>query len=126
VAGAQYIKVGLYDIQTPEQAQELLAGVARAVRAFDAEKIVVASAYSDYRRIGSISPFELPAAAKRAGVDVVMVDTGIKDGRSTFEFMSSEELKKFVGLSHENRLNCAMPDPSNLRTSPFSRRSART
>ncbi len=108
VAGAQYIKVGLYGIHTPEEAYELLAGVTRAVRAFDAEKIVVASAYSDYSRIGSLSPFDLPAAARRAGVDVVMVDTGIKDGRSTFEFMGNGELKKFVGLAHENRLSCAI------------------
>ena len=108
VAGAQYIKVGLYDIHTPEQAYELLAGITRAVRTFDAEKVIVASAYSDYKRIGSISPFELPAAAKKADVDVVMVDTGIKDGKSTFEFMSNEELKKFVDLAHENKLNCAI------------------
>ncbi|HTY90496.1 MAG TPA: (5-formylfuran-3-yl)methyl phosphate synthase [Methanocella sp.] len=108
VAGAQYIKVGLYDIHTPEQAYELLAGITRAVRTFDAEKTIVASAYSDYSRIGSISPYELPEAAKKADVDVVMVDTGIKDGKSTFEFMSNEELKRFVGLAHDNRLHCAI------------------
>ncbi len=121
VAGAQYIKVGLYGIHTPEQAYELLAGVARSVRTFDAEKVVVASAYSDYGRIGSISPFELPAAARRADVDVVMVDTGIKDGRSTFEFMGDEELKRFVGLAHENRLNCAIAGSIKFKDIAFLR-----
>jgi (5-formylfuran-3-yl)methyl phosphate synthase len=108
VAGAQYIKVGLYDIHTPEQAYDILYSIARAVRTFDAEKTIVASAYSDYARIGSLSPFDLPAAAKRADCDVVMVDTGIKDGKSTFDFMNPAELKKFVDLAHENKMGCAI------------------
>lgn len=124
VAGAQYIKVGLYDIHTPEQAYELLAGITRAVRTFDAEKIIVASAYSDYARIGSISPFELPAAAKKAGADVVMVDTGIKDGRSTFEFMSDEDLTKFIGLAHENKLHCAIAGSIKFEDIPAIKRIA--
>lgn len=108
VAGANYIKVGLYDIHTIEQAYDLLSAVVRSIRAFDAEKTVVASAYSDYSRIGSLSPLDLPPVAKKAGCDVVMVDTGVKDGRSTFEFMSQEELQGFVRLAHENRLACAL------------------
>jgi uncharacterized protein (UPF0264 family) len=108
VAGANYIKVGLYDIHTPEQAYDLLSSVVRSVRTFDAEKTVVASAYSDYSRIGSISPFDLPAVAKKADCDVVMVDTGIKDGKSTFEFMSNDDLQRFIDLAHENRLSCAL------------------
>jgi uncharacterized protein (UPF0264 family) len=84
VAGAQYVKVGLFDVQTEHQALEMLTNINRAVKDFDPSKKVVASGYSDYKRINSISPFLLPAIGAKAGVDVVMVDTGIKDGRSTF------------------------------------------
>lgn len=108
VAGADYVKVGLYGVRSPGQALELLEGVARAVHDYDARRIVVASAYSDYGRISSLSPLELPAVAKRAGAEVVMVDTGIKDGRSTLEFMSGEALKKFVDAAHDNGLECAI------------------
>jgi uncharacterized protein (UPF0264 family) len=41
-------------------------------------------------------------------VDVVMMDTGIKDGRSTFEFLNEEELKEFVSLSREKGLQTAL------------------
>jgi len=41
-------------------------------------------------------------------VDVVMVDTAIKDGKSTFEFMDGNELKKFTDLSHEYGLENAI------------------
>ena len=107
-AGADYIKVGLYDIQTEAQALDLLTRVTRAVKDYDSTKRVVASGYSDYTRINSISPFLLPAVAAEAEVDVVMVDTAIKDGKSTFEFMDGNELKKFTDLSHEYGLENAI------------------
>ena len=96
VSGAEYIKVGLYDIQTKEQALDMLTNIVRTVRDFNKGLKVVASGYSDYKRINSISPFELPEIGAEAGVDVVMMDTGIKDGRSTFEFLTEEELTEFV------------------------------
>jgi uncharacterized protein (UPF0264 family) len=107
-AGADYVKVGLYDIQTEQQAFEVISGVVRAVKSLDRNKIVVASGYSDYSRIGSIPALQLPAVAQRAGCDVVMVDTGIKDGRSTFEFMDDNELQAFVDSAHEHGLQCAL------------------
>jgi uncharacterized protein (UPF0264 family) len=86
----------------------MMTKIVRAVKDFDKNKKVVASGYSDYRRINSISPFELPAIGKEAGVDVVMMDTGIKDGRSTFEFLNEEELKEFVSISREYGLQTAL------------------
>jgi len=108
VAGAQYVKVGLYDVQTEDQALEMLTNINKAVKDFDPSRKVVASGYSDYKRINSISPFLLPAIGKKAGVDVVMVDTGIKDGRSTFEFMSEEELTQFTGSIRELGMESAL------------------
>ena len=108
VAGADYIKVGLYDIQTREQAMEMLTNIVRSVKEYDTNKKVVASGYSDYKRINSISPFELPAIGEAAGVDIVMMDTGIKDGRSTFEFLNDEELKEFVTSARDHGLQTAL------------------
>jgi len=107
-AGADYVKVGLYDIKTDQQAFDVLAGVVRAVKSFDRNKIVVASGYSDYARIGSIPALRLPAVAQKAGCDVVMVDTGLKDGKSTFEFMGHDELQAFVDAAHGHGLQCAL------------------
>jgi hypothetical protein len=108
VSGAEYVKVGLYDIQTEQQALELLSGIVKSVKAYDSSKMVVASGYSDYSRIGSIAALKLPGVAKEAGCDIVMVDTGIKDGRSTFDFMDEKELKEFVDLAHKYGLKCAL------------------
>ena len=114
-AGAQYVKVGLYDIQTEAQAYEVLSSIVRAVKSYDRNRIVVASGYSDYARIGSLPALKLPAVAERAGCDVVMVDTGIKDGKSTFEFMDEPELRSFVDSAHSKGLQCALAGSIKFR-----------
>lgn len=108
VSGADYVKVGLFDIQTEKQALDMLTNIVHSVKDYDSSKFVVASGYSDYERINSISPMFLPAIGAKAGVDVVMVDTGIKDGRSTFEFMSEEELTEFTKMASDMNLLSAL------------------
>jgi uncharacterized protein (UPF0264 family) len=118
-AGAEYVKVGLYDIQTEAQAYDVLSGIVKAVKNYDRNRIVVASAYSDYARIGSIPALKLPAVAQRAGCDVVMVDTGIKDGKSTFEFMGRPELQAFVDAAHSEGLQCALAGSIKFKDIPM-------
>lgn len=122
VAGADYVKVGLYDVQTEEQALEMLTNITKAVKDFDPEKKVVASGYSDYERINSIDPQLLPAVGLMAGVDVVMVDTGIKDGRSTFEFMDEEDLTRFTGAIREVGLESAIAGTLKFEDLPVLKR----
>ena len=98
-AGAEYIKVGLLKIKTKEEAIDLLSGIVKAVKDFDPTKKVVSAFYSDYKRINSISPLEISAIGEAVDIDVAMVDTGIKDGKTTLEFMTEEELKTFVSES---------------------------
>lgn len=108
VSGADYIKAGLLGVKTRNQAEEMLEGIVKAVKDFDSGKKVVAAGYSDYARAGSVSPMLLPAAAAKAGADLVMVDTAIKDGKSTFEFMSEEMLLDFISLGHAEGLQVAL------------------
>ncbi|MBK5190446.1 MAG: (5-formylfuran-3-yl)methyl phosphate synthase [Methanosarcinales archaeon] len=107
-AGADYIKIGLLKIKTRQEAIDLLTGVVKAVKGFDSTKKVVSAFYSDYKRINSISPFEITEIGKEVDIDVAMVDTGIKDGRSTLEFLSEEELKTFVSESKALGLDTAL------------------
>ncbi|HQA81506.1 MAG TPA: (5-formylfuran-3-yl)methyl phosphate synthase, partial [Methanoregulaceae archaeon] len=43
-----------------------------------------------------------------AGADVAMVDTGRKDGKSTFEFMDEEELAEFAGMNRDAGMQTAL------------------
>ena len=107
-SGADYVKAGLLGVKTCDQAEEMLKAIVRAVKDLDPKKKVVASGYSDYLRVGSISPMLLPAAASEAGADVVMVDTAIKDGKPTFDFMGEKDLADFIELGHSNDLEVAL------------------
>ena len=108
VSGANYIKVGLYGVKTAEQALTLLDKVNRAAKWKNPENKVVAAAYADYIRIGSFPAEQLPAVGKKAGVDGVMLDTGIKDGKTTFEFLDKDTLSKFVSDGHAHGLFVAL------------------
>ena len=59
----------------------------------------------------------LPAVAESSGADVVMVDTAIKDGRSTFEFMSEQDLLEFISAGQNLGLEVALPGPLASRIS---------
>ncbi len=108
ISGADYIKAGLLGARTPDEALEMMTGIVRAVKDLDAQKKVVAAGYSDYARAGSIPPMLLPAVASEAGADLVMVDTAVKDGRPTFDFMSEQVLSDFISAGHAHGLEVAL------------------
>ena len=107
-SGADYIKVGLLKIRDRDEAAEMLRPLVRSVKEFDDKKKLVAAAYSDASRVGSISPMDLPEVAAECGADVVMVDTAIKDGRTTFEFMTESEISDFIALGHDLGMEVAI------------------
>ena len=98
-AGADYVKIGL-NFLDPDDARLVIRAVVQAVKLEFPEKTVVIAAYSDYERFGTISPFDMAVIAAEEGADVSMVDTGRKDGKSTFEFMDEASLTSFT---RENR-----------------------
>lgn len=108
VAGADYVKVGLYGIKTENQVHEMMKNVVRAVKDYNPSAMVVAAGYADHGRINAISPLSIAEPAYKAGCDGIMVDTAIKDGRNLFEFMSHEIIEKFVKSAQERGMFCAL------------------
>ncbi len=103
--GVDYVKVGLF-VDEVEKACEITRGVVKALEDFDVG--VVAAGYADWIRAKTFDPMKLPEAASDADADGVMIDTAVKDGRSTFDFMSLDEISEFVDRAHENGMFCAL------------------
>jgi hypothetical protein len=120
-AGADYIKIGLM-FDGKAEAAEMIRAVVRAVKDTYPEKIVVIAAYSDWKRLSVISPFDVVPIAAQAGADVTMVDTGIKDRRSTFEFMSEDELTRFTRLNQEHGMKTAIAGSLTFEDIPILKR----
>ena len=106
--GVDYIKVGLYGFQTSKEAVFLLQNVNRAAKEYNPKIKVAAAGYADAERISSIDPMLIPEIASLAHVDLAMVDTGVKDGKSLFNFLSAKQLEKFVNSSHKLGLEAAL------------------
>ena len=86
----------------------MISAVVKAVKDEFPEKFVVIAAYSDYQRMGSISPFDIAPIAADEGADYVMVDTGIKDRQSTFAFMDEDALRSFTDANLKLGLKTAL------------------
>lgn len=96
--GVDYVKVGLLGPQTNAEALALLGAVKQATREMPA--MVIAGAYADFQRAGTLDPKTLPGIAAAAGVRGCLVDTAIKDGKTLFDFISPEELRSLAEEAH--------------------------
>ena len=106
--GVDYIKVGLYGFKTPKDAICLLSNVNKAAKECNSKIKVVASGYADAERISSLDPMLIPKVASKAQVDLAMLDTSVKDGKSIFDFLSPEQLACFVNSSHRLGLEASL------------------
>ncbi|RBQ23211.1 MAG: hypothetical protein ALMCE001_18920 [Methanocorpusculum sp. MCE] len=106
-AGADFVKIGLM-FSDKHAAKEVIEAVVRAVKEPFPEKNVVIACYSDYERLGAISPFDISPLAAEYGADFSMIDTGMKDGKSTFEFMNEDSLINFTDLNRSLGIGTAL------------------
>jgi uncharacterized protein (UPF0264 family) len=106
-AGADFIKIGLM-FSDENATHDVIEGVVRAVKEPFPEKNVVIAAYSDYVRLGTIAPHVMSPIAAECGADFAMIDTGKKDGKSTFEFMNEEALQAFTDQNRSLGLGTAL------------------
>jgi uncharacterized protein (UPF0264 family) len=102
LCGADYIKVGLYGTRRKADAEMLLQEVQKAVRDFDAS--VIAAAYADFQRAGTLNPEYLPEIAASAGVRGCLLDTAIKDGQCLFDFLPPAIICLLVEQAHADGL----------------------
>jgi len=105
--GVDYVKVGLYGFKTARDAIYLLQNVNEAAKQYNPKIKVAAAGYADAQRIGALDPMQIPDIAFKAHVDVAMLDTAVKDGKSLLTFISLEHLKEFADYSHHLGLEVA-------------------
>ena len=115
--GVKYIKAGLKGPKSIESAIYLMKQITKAVKDFKDDIKVVAAAYADYERFGSINPLKIVDVAYNAGCDIAMIDTGIKDGKSLLNFLNKKNLIDLVKKGHEKGLEIALA--GSLKESDF-------
>jgi len=101
-----YFKIGLA-MPSRGLAEFVSREISKVLKLFNTTKLVLVG-YADYSRIESIEPLEIINIAKNVRADVVMIDTYIKDGKSTFNFLSKNYLQEFVKEAHRKGLLTAL------------------
>ena len=108
VCGVDYVKIGMYGPRNFEEALVVSREACRAVKEYDEGVKVVLAGYADYARARCLNPLEIPELARRVGADVAMIDTKVKDGKKSLEFVSPVELAEFVEYAHDHGIAVAL------------------
>ncbi len=117
--GVDYVKIGLHGIKDLFQGFDIASSVVKSVRECNTGAKVVVAGYADYELIDSISPEDVLRASVKAGADVYMLDTALKDGRNLFDHLSAVDLAGLVDVAHERGLLVAVGgslDGDNVKT----------
>lgn len=117
--GADYIKVGLHGPRSEAEAKSLLCEVQKAVRDFDA--FVIAAAYADFHRAGTLNPECLPRIAASAGVRGCLLDTAIKDGHTLFDFVQPSMIQLLAEQAHADGLLFGLAGALSEKDLPLAR-----
>ncbi len=96
--GADYVKVGLHGPHSEEEAATLLREVRLSVQEFPTS--IIAAGYADFKRAGTLDPACLPRLSASSGIKGCLLDTAIKDGRTLFDFLNPEALRRLAEQAH--------------------------
>jgi hypothetical protein len=94
--GVDYIKLGLYGFKDKESATKMLRESVKAAKLSGKNIKLIAAAYADYKKAGTISPFTLNEIAFETEIDGIMIDTLNKNDKNLFSFLNVDQLKRFV------------------------------
>jgi hypothetical protein len=111
--------VGLHGSKNERDAETLLREVQQAVSGFPAA--VIAAAYADFHRAGTLNPESPPEISAAAGVTGCLLDTFIKDGRCVFDFFSADAVRILAEQSHGNNLLFGLAGSLRCQDLPLAR-----
>jgi (5-formylfuran-3-yl)methyl phosphate synthase len=117
--GVDYIKVGLSGFRAAQEAACFLQNIYKAAKDCNPNIKLVVAGYADAERAGTLEPMLIPEIARKAGVNVAMLDTAVKDDKNLFNFLNSQQLTKFVNCSHKFGLEVALAGSLRMQDLPL-------
>jgi uncharacterized protein (UPF0264 family) len=103
-----YLKLGFAEVDSPEQIERLIRAAVVTSSSIAAAPQIIAVAYADSERAGTVKPELIAEIAMAAGATGVLLDTHGKDGRSLLEWRSLVELTHLVATAREGGLLTAV------------------
>jgi uncharacterized protein (UPF0264 family) len=106
--GPMYLKMGFAGLRSDLKIARLMETAVSATAEMAAPWQIVAVAYADSERAGTLQPMVIPPLAKAAGAAAVLVDTWGKDGRGLLDWLGTDTLVSWVDGARELGLLTAL------------------
>jgi len=103
-----YLKLGFAGVRSPDQIGLLIEHAVSVTSRMAASHRIVAVAYADSERAGTVPPALIPSLAEAAGAAAVLLDTHGKDGRGLLEWLPSGTLVGWVAQARQAGLLAAL------------------
>jgi uncharacterized protein (UPF0264 family) len=103
-----YLKLGFAKVDSSSQIQRLIQIAVAATSSIAATPRIVAVAYADSDRAGTVKPELIPSLARAAGAAGVLLDTHGKDGLTLLQWVSPDRLNDWVAMSRQQGLLTAL------------------
>lgn len=103
-----YLKLGFAGVRSPEMVTRILATAVAVVAAKGSRALIVAVAYADAARAGTLVPELIPGSAQGAGATGVLLDTHTKDGIGLLGWLAPPALTGWVASARREGLLTAL------------------
>jgi (5-formylfuran-3-yl)methyl phosphate synthase len=103
-----YLKLGFAGVRSPEIVTRILATAVAAAAQKGSAALVVAVAYADAARTGTLAPEFIPGSAHGAGAAGVLLDTHTKDGIGLLGWLAPPALASWVASARTEGLLTAL------------------
>lgn len=87
-----FAKLGFQGVNQAHEVERLLGAAVKLAAGLTGKPGVVAVAYADWNRVGSLQPDAFPEIVRRAGAHGLLIDTAIKEQGRLPDFLAAEEL----------------------------------
>ena len=114
-AAPTYLKVGFAGVRSPDMATTILAAAVATLGDNDSPALVVAVAYADAARAGTLTPDLIVGCALRAGASGVLLDTHTKDGIGLLGWITPTALATWVAGARDEGLLTAVAGSLTLK-----------
>lgn len=103
-----YLKLGFAGVGSPQRVGQLLETAVSIAKEMASSPRVVAVAYADFERAGTISAALILSLAEAAGAAGVLLDTHGKDGEGLLAWLSPADLADWVAIGRRAELLIAL------------------
>jgi (5-formylfuran-3-yl)methyl phosphate synthase len=107
-ASPVYLKLGFAGVRSSTQVGRLVETAVSLTSVMAHSPRIVAVAYADPERAGTVPPALIPAIAEAAGAAGVLLDTHGKDGRGLLQWLTPGALADWVAISRQAGLLTAL------------------